>query len=166
MYLIAGVAYINWGEDTCPGQASTLYAGSAVTTQGPGATVQCLDDAVLLNSFNVPPQQINTLRTMAYTDNLNAAHLPVRCAMCYAPTKSTKFLNLGASTCPANWSLEFEGTLATQHNQLFSDMVCINNNLVPNIQWSGNNDFDLVEPECMSGKKCLNGQVACALCTR
>lgn len=71
--------------------------------------------------------------------------------------------------CPVNWTKEYEGALATQHHELYSDSVCMNLSLIAQIEWNeggfGENDLDLVGPECTSGQ-CLDGQVSCVLCTR
>lgn len=104
---------------------------------------------------------------MVYTDNLNA-YLSVRCAVCYAPARTAKFLNVGTTSCPVNWTKEFDGALATQRYELFSDSVCLNLDLVSAIEWDSKgfgNDFDLVGPECVT-QNCLEGQVSCTLCTR
>lgn len=161
--------YINWGVDSCPPPAIALYAGSIVRTLNPGGLLQCLRDDVFLHTFSVPPQHTSHLQTMAYTD-IHSVHLTIKCALCYAPAKTAKFVNLGTTACPTDWTTEYEGALATQHYQLYSDGVCINTRLVSQIQWNetgyGDNDLDLVGMECGVSGNCPSGQVSCALCTR
>ncbi len=164
----AGVTYTNWGQDICPRNGVLLYAGSVVQTQYPGGTPQCLQDNVLLHMFEVPTLHTNSFRTLSYTDSLNV-YRPIRCALCYTPNRTAKFLNLGGTSCPVNWTREYAGVYATQHFNLFTDGVCLNEELVPNIRWTNagfaDTDLDLVGPECNS-ESCPNGQVPCSLCTR
>ena len=161
-----GVLYFNWGEDTCPPHADTLYAGSIVRTQDPRGVLQCLQDQVTLQTLAIPSHHINNLKTLHYTDSFGIVQ-PFRCAACYVSGRSIKFSYLGEQLCPANWTAEYIGVLSSQHEEEYSDCVCINQSVVSEIDWSefAVNDLDFVGAECDT-VPCLNAQVPCTICTR
>lgn len=165
--MLAGVLYINWGNDTCPAHADTLYAGTIVRTEDPRGVLQCLQDQVILHTLVVPSHHINNLKTMDYTDAFAGTVQPIRCATCYVASRSTKFSYLGGQSCPANWTTEYVGVLSSQHQEGYSDSVCVNEKIMSEIDWGefAVNDLDLVGAECGS-VPCLDGQIPCAICTR
>lgn len=167
IYAYTGVLYINWGEDTCPPHADTLYAGLVVRTQDPRGALQCLQEQVTLQTLVVPSHHINHLETLHYTENASGSVQPLKCAMCYVTSRSTKFSYLGEQSCPANWTTEYVGVLSSQHQEGHSESVCINESVVSEIDWSefAVNDLDLVGAECDT-VPCPDGQVPCAICTR
>lgn len=163
-----GVTYINWGESTCPTSNILLYEGTIVQTTNPAGTLQCLQQQLDFRTFDIPSPHLSPLRTLSYSDSLNKVR-PIKCAVCYVPNHTSKFVNLGSKFCPINWTKEFDGALTALRYEFFSDSVCVNESLLSLINWKASgynvNDLNLVESQCAK-KPCVNGQVSCALCTR
>lgn len=159
------MTYTNWGVNTCPSGVTLLYRGNAVQIHHSGVRVQCLRTQPQVNPHGVPIQHAKKLTTLRYTNRYKRSSF-IPCALCYVPSRVAKFLNLGANSCPRDWTKEFEGSLGTG---LSTEGLCINGKFLSNIRWTpfkSVNDLSMVESECYHYRSCKKGPIACALCTR
>ena len=95
------------------------------------------------------------------------------CAVCEVQGRSTVLMIPAKQTCPAGWTLEYEGLLATQrHTHAGAEYVCISSN--PETANSGHTDENgghLLVAEAVCGSlPCppyVNGyELTCVVCTK
>ena len=81
-------------------------------------------------------------------------HQDAPCAVCEVQGRSAVLMIPAKQTCPAGWTLEYEGLLATQHsNYKGAEYVCVSSN--PEPSHSGQSDENggllfVVEAQCGS----------------
>ena len=107
--------------------------------------------------------------------SLFAVHLHnVPCAVCYVATRCVALMIPAKTQCPTNWTLEYDGDLASEyHNHGRTMYECVDKTLESLPGLNGNSDprafFQLVEPYC-NGLSCppydAGKELTCAVCTR
>ena len=98
----------------------------------------------------------------------------VPCAVCYVATRCVALMIPAKIQCPTNWTLEYDGYLASQHYNLRRTMYeCVDKapESVPGLNAYSDPRalFYLVEPNC-NGLSCppyyAGKELTCAVCTR
>ena len=100
-------------------------------------------------------------------------HQNAPCAVCYTP-KATALMIPAKTVCPASWTLEYTGYLATKYRlQGFLEYACIDENpeFVPGeARTTGGVTLHFVEATCNQGIACppyiAGKEVSCAVCTK
>ena len=156
--LNAGVTFTTWGQPTCPPQATLLYEGTVIQA---GGLLQCLHELPETMQMNMPSHSTKQLQPLLYT-SIHQLLLPIQCAVCYVPNRTSQFVSTGTKSCPISWGVEFTGALATSCQEP-SNTVCVSSGfLEQEVNWEGLNHISLVEMECNFG----SCPVSCSLCTR
>ena len=116
-----GVVYTRWGKTTCSSTSGTtlVYSGRAggswYNSAGGGANYLCLpNDPQYLSSYQ--PGSFSAVYGAEYdywvggNFNHNAP-----CAVCHVSTRSSYIMIPAKYTCPTNWTREYYGYLASEH---------------------------------------------------
>ena len=95
------------------------------------------------------------------------------CAVCEVQGRSAVLMIPARRTCPAGWTLEFDGILAAQHeSHKGSEFVCVSRGMESRPGGDGNADGGLmyvVEVQCGSlpcGPYTNGYEVTCVVCTK
>ena len=181
-----GATYIRWGRTTCPSTQDTqlVYSGRAGGTHwahnGGAANYLCLPDDPDYLQYQAGTQGRSYIAGVEYWipyhPTLTAVHLHnVPCAVCYVATRCVALMVPAKIQCPTNWTLEYDGYLASdqRNNNGRTMFECVDKTpeSVPGL--NGHSDprafFQLVEPYC-SGLSCppydAGKELTCAVCTR
>ena len=177
-----GTVYTRWGRTTCPAGATLVYdgysAGGHHTQGGNGANTQCLPKNPEYGDFNdanhdgglIYGLEYESLNTGLSTLNSKADY-EAPCAVCYRADRGVHFMLPARKSCPADWSLEYNGYLmSSAHTQGSSEYVCVD--ITPEVIGSPNNQngnlWYPVEAEC-GALPCLpytqNRELTCAVCS-
>ncbi len=179
-----GVVFRRWGRTSCPSGTTTLYWGYMAKAHyghsGSGNDYQCLHRDPQYFTYNTGNHDQSLIYGVEYETNANAIGKTARhdyeapCAVCYATTKNTEFMQPGRYTCPTGWTTEYNGYLmAERHNHNSSNWICVDKDMT-SIGSSGNLNGGLLystEAECgalpcSSGKYQQNKELTCAVCTK
>ena len=178
--------YIRWGRTTCPSTQDTqlVYSGRAGgthhLTKGGAANYLCLPDDPDYLQYIAGTQGYSYITGVEYQFHshpslsaFNGHNVP--CAVCYVATRCVALMVPAKIRCPTNWTLEYDGYLASDyHNHGGRTMYeCVDKapESVPGL--NGGSDpralFYLVEPNC-NGLSCppydAGKELTCAVCTR
>ena len=110
-------------------------------------------------------------RSNRFFNNLNNQDVP--CAVCEVQGRSQVLMIPAKQTCPAGWTLEYEGLLASElHHHAGADYVCVSSNAEPS--HSGYTDENggllyVVEAQCgaLPCPPYASGyELTCVVCTK
>jgi len=176
--------YVRWGRTTCPTGATVVYAGYAAgahyTHTGGGASTLCLHETPEWLTYDDANQNGALLYGTEYeTKGYGVASLvplqdrDARCVVCEVP-RSAEVLVPGRVSCPAGWTLEYNGYLMANHyTQLKNDWSCVD--ATPEATGSsadqnGNlwypTEVECGSLPCQAGGYVQDREVACAVCTK
>jgi hypothetical protein len=178
------LTYIRWGRTVCPAGATVVYtgyaAGGAYNQAGSGAGTLCLHSVPEWLMYDDSNQNAALIYGTEYeTGAYGVASLTglqdydASCVVCEVP-RSEELMIPGKTSCPAGWSLEYNGYLmSTHYQQTKGDWTCVD--AAPEKTGSVTNSdghlFYPTEVECGS-LPCMNlgyvqdREVACAVCTK
>ena len=188
IYLVpptGGATYIRWGRTTCPSTQDTqlVYSGRAGGThyqhKGGAANYLCLPDDPDYLQYQAGTQGRSYITGVEYWfdshSSLSAVnHHNVPCAVCYVATRCVALMIPAKTQCPTNWTLEYDGYLASEyHNHGRTMYECVDKTpeSVPELNAYSipKTNFYLVEPYC-NGLSCppyyAGKELTCAVCTR
>ena len=176
--------YIRWGKTTCPSTQDTqlVYSGRAGGThydhKGGAANYLCLPDDPDYLQYQAGTQGHSYITGVEYRFNfLNSlgSHENAPCAVCYVATRCVALTIPAKTRCPTNWTLEYDGYLASQrHNHAGRSMFECVDKTPESISGlsafsSPLSHFYSVEPYC-NGLSCppydAGKELTCAVCTR
>ena len=178
--------YIRWGRTTCPSTQDTqlVYSGRAggtyFRTKGGASNYLCLPDDPNYLQYEAGTQGINQIAGVQYyfgshpsLSAVNRHNVP--CAVCYAATRCVALMVPAKTQCPTNWTLEYDGYLASEYYSHDSRTMyeCVDKSpeSVPGLNANSNPTACLipVEPYC-NGLSCppydAGKELTCAVCTR
>lgn len=176
-----GLTYIRWGHDKCPKGVELLYSGLMAGTyygaRSGGSNYQCLPNKP---QYALPYRRgvQNTawlFGTEYYHSMVGKNSQNVPCAQCYVPTRSAKFTNPAAASCPSGWTREYFGYLMTVrfwHDYEYSTYECVDKEQrsIPGSQGCKYGSFlTYVEAHC-NGPPCPpydhQKELNCVVCTK
>ena len=181
-----GATYIRWGRTTCPSTQDTqlVYSGRAGGTRydhkGGASNYLCLPDDPDYLQYLAGTQGWSQITGVEYWfashPSLSAFnHHNVPCAVCYVATRCVALMIPAKTQCPTNWTLEYDGYLASEQYSHYSRTMyeCVDKTpeSVPGLNGGSNPRafFYSVEPYC-NGLSCppydAGKELTCAVCTR
>ena len=186
-FTTVGAYYIRWGRTNCTEGIGTelLHTGRAAGTfyldQGGGSQFICLPDELSFDvneTVLVPGEQSG--RSKIYGAEYEISELSpdlqdfgVPCAACYTPERGSKIMLPARNSCPASWTVEYNGFLVSERFDYHRlSYECLDADPEPIPGTGGNEDgplFHLAEMEC-SAPDCPNyeegRELSCVVCTK
>ena len=178
-----GVVYTRWGRKSCPTGAELVYEGLAAggyyTHIGGGADHVCLPAEGPQNIMKKPkPPHYSLIYGSEYQDvndifpGKHDHNVP--CAVCYAPSRSTKLMIPARTSCPSSWTMEYKGYLMSSHKDHNKNSLheCVDDNPESIDDSGANNDgalFYFILSTCIDipcPPYAPNEVVTCVVCTR
>ena len=173
-----GRVYTRWGSNSCtltPG-TELVYSGRA----GGRVSTQALEDDTFLcmprepdykQSQYLKGEQEEDVNRYQYSD-LTIHDIP--CAVCYATTRASLLMIPAKTTCPVDWTAEYEGYLMSEQNgsEMRGKYMCVDQSLgLHNADQPRHDRLSLVEVKCDSHDQgCApyqpNKKLSCIVCTR
>ena len=173
-----GRVYTRWGSNSCtltPG-TELVYSGRA----GGRVSTQALEDDTFLcmprepdykQSQYLKEEQEEDVNLYQYSD-LTIHDIP--CAVCYATTRASLLMIPAKTSCPVDWTAEYEGYLMSEQNgsEMRGKYMCVDQSLgLHNADQPRHDRLSLVEVKCDSHDQgCApyqpNKKLSCIVCTR
>ena len=178
-----GVTYVRWGRTICPNTPGTelVYtgraAGSSHDQQGGTNDYLCLPEQPEYMSFTPGTQGKSPIHGAEYQTEggplLVATHQNVPCVVCCTGLRGTLLMIPARVSCPASWTLEYNGYLMTDHlGHYRRSAECMDKDAeaIPGLDANGNGAlFYFTEAVC-NGINCPPydpaKELTCAVCTK
>ena len=178
--------YIRWGRTTCPSTQDTqlVYSGRAAGTyyrhKGGAANYLCLPDDPDYLEYGAGTQGRSYITGVEYFflshPSLSAVlRHNAPCAVCYVATRCVALMIPAKIQCPTNWTLEYDGYLATEYYNRNSRTMfeCVDKTPESIPRFNAASDtmafFQPVEPYC-NDLSCPpyddEKELTCVVCTR
>ena len=174
------VAYIRWGNSTCPYGADTIYsgvvAGSYSTHEGAAVDPLCLPPNPQYLKYLKGYQGHVRLFGAEYEINsgspINHVHdRNVPCALCQVYGRTNKIMIPSRYECPLGWRREYYGYLMAGYygHKAATQYTCVDKSL-EQIPGSGTDTggylFFTVEAYCDHFIPCSDKELTCVVCTK
>ena len=178
--------YTRWAECTCPLDTTLLYDGIIVQAANMLTNLLCIpqestssnqSDATTTTTTNTtPPSHITRMEPLLYTNQLGVTDA-IPCALCHISNHSTIFTFSGRSTCPGDWTRQYNGHLITSYEFSTTDILCADERLSREIRWRDTNTgtvirngVNMLETVCGEGMASCQGYEAgqlmpCVVCS-
>ena len=177
-----GVIYVRWGRTICPNTPGTelVYtgraAGSFYNQQGGTNDYLCLPEQPEYLDFSPGTQGHSAIHGAEYEDGsplpvANSQNVP--CVVCNTGPRGSLLMIPARISCPASWTLEYNGYLMTTHrSQLRVSAECVDKDAeaIPGLDGDTNGAlFYFTEAVC-NGIDCPPydpaKELTCAVCTK
>ena len=178
-----GVTYVRWGRTTCPNTPGTelVYtgraAGSSHDQKGGTNDHLCLPEQPEYMSFAPGTQQKSPIHGAEY--HAHGSILPVAynqnvpCVVCNTGLRGSLLMIPARISCPASWTLEYNGYLMTArngHHRQSAECVDKDAEAIPGLDADTNGAlFYFTEAVC-NGINCQHydpaKELTCAVCTK
>ena len=173
-----GRVYTRWGSNACTFTPGTELVYSGRT--GGRVSTQALEDDTFLcmprepdykQSQYLKGEQEEDVNRYQYSD-LIIHDIP--CAVCYATTRASLLMIPAKTSCPVDWTAEYEGYLMSEQNgsEMRGKYMCVDQSLgLHNADQPRHDRLSLVEVKCDSHDQgCApyqpNKKLSCIVCTR
>lgn len=181
------VVYTRWGRPDCPASSTLVYegvvGGKHNTHQGSGTNLLCLSKQP---TYNNPTNDSNVDSALIYgteyetaqqflapTSGLQDDNVP--CAVCLRDQAEVVLMQPGRETCPATFSLEYDGYLmGAYYTHRSTQFVCVDAapqgtgataNENPALLYHAEGQCNGTLP-CAAGEYVHNREITCSVCTR
>ncbi|GBN33521.1 hypothetical protein AVEN_55989-1, partial [Araneus ventricosus] len=132
---VGGATYVHWGQDSCGSQRSqAIQKGIIASTdqiKGGSSSIICLSDDPEWDDDTAPYKRhhryYSKLAPIRIQRRNVSSEKPISCAVCFTEERTSATVFPGRTQCPHEWTMEYEGYLATKDAivSLKGDIICL-----------------------------------------